>query len=67
VLLVGLTLIAWTSDTSEVGIAWRSKLMLTAAALVLGGGLLSYARRYKRNAEAEATMAETVRRHLGVR
>lgn len=63
-LLVSLTLVAWTSDTAEVELVWRSKLMLTAAAFVLGGGLLSYARKYKRDSEAEARMAEVVRRNL---
>ena len=43
VLLCGLLLIAWTSDTGEVGLDWKFKLQLTAAALILGGGLIGWA------------------------
>lgn len=66
-LFVVLIVVAWTSDTSEVVLAWRLKLELTAAAFVLGGGLWAFARRSRLRAEAEAREAELVRRHLGSR
>jgi len=66
VLFVGLIAIALTTDTAEVGLDWKFKLQLVAAAFVLGGGLIAYARKIKRNAETEQRLAETVRRNLGL-
>jgi hypothetical protein len=62
---VGLLLVAWTSDTAEVGFGMQMKLQLSAAAVLLGGGLWFYARKYKRDAEIEARTRESVRRNLG--
>lgn len=57
----------WTSDTDEVELALSAKLKMTAAAVVIGGGIMAYARKYKRDAEIEAAEAEIVRRNLRMR
>lgn len=64
VIFVGLMLVAWTSDTAEVGLDTMFKLELTAAALFLGGGLIGWALRYRARAQEEAELAAMVRRNL---
>lgn len=66
-IFAALMLVAWTSDSDAVELAFSFKLKLMAAATVLGGGLVGFAVRYKRNAEAEAREAELVQRQLGRR
>ena len=66
-LFIVLLIIAWTSDTDEVGLGMRFKLQLTTAAFVLGGGLWAFARRSRLRAETEAREAEVVRRSLGLK
>lgn len=66
-IFAGVTIFGWTSDTDEVGLALSAKLKMTAAAVVIGGGIMAFARKYKRDAELEAAEAEMVRRNLGMR
>lgn len=63
-LFVGLMIVAWTSDTAEVGLATRLKLMISLAAFVLGGGLAGWGFRYRAEAIQEAKEREMVRRNL---
>lgn len=58
-------IVAWASDSAEVGLATEFKLKLSAVAFVLGGGLAAWGFRYRSNAIAEAQAREMVRRSLG--
>lgn len=64
VAFIGLMMVAWTSDTAEVGLAMSAKLQISLAALVLGGGLAGWGFRYRANAIQEADEREMVRRSL---
>lgn len=65
VLFVVLMVIAWTTGNDDVGLAPTFRLQLTAAAFVLGGGLMLWATKYRKEAQAEAELREMVRRNLG--
>lgn len=65
VLFAILMAIAWTSDTAEVGLDTTFKLELSAAAVLLGGGLVGWGLRYRARAIVEAEEREMVRRSLG--
>lgn len=61
---VGLLLVAWTSDTAEVGLSVMSKLTLSLSAIVLGGGLVGWGVHYRARATEEAELRAMVQRNL---
>lgn len=63
-LFIGLMMMAWTSDTPEVGLSTTLKLEISVAALVLGGGLVGWGFRYRAASIEEAQEREMVRRNL---
>ncbi|MBV1857609.1 MAG: hypothetical protein KUG77_04295 [Nannocystaceae bacterium] len=61
---IALMMVAWTSDTAEVGLDTMFKLEISLAALILGGGLAGWGFRYRARAIEEAEEREMVRRNL---
>ena len=62
--LIGLLSVAWLSGSPEVGLSLSLKLRLSAAALILGGGLIGWGMRYRSQAEAEERLREVVRQNM---
>lgn len=62
--LLGLLAVAWLSGSPEVGLSLSLKLRLSAAAVLLGGGLIGWGMRYRAQAEAEERLREVVRQNM---